>query len=550
MKSISVGIIGFLLILCLAPSLTRAGTFQVKNAAELQKALTTASANGEHDEIMVAAGILKIPQTLTYDSSENFSLTIRGAGPGRTTLDGGNTAKIGALNSTNAEGHLTIRGITFQNGNNRATDFGGGLSLEVDAAAITIEDSEFKNNFVNRHAPETGNGGGVFANSNGGAITIRNSTFTGNSATNDGGGISAWTDHGTILIAGNSFTDNTTAKTGGDDAGGASACSNNGKITIQENTFRNNSAGDDGGGAFVYFNAPGGQATIKDNTFVNNRAGLNGGGAYARSPAEATIIMANNTFIGNSAAVMGGGSFLYLQSGSAGINNNKYDQNKTPTRGGDSDGAGLWVWTGDGRITLTGNIIKKNQASRNGGGGDLSTDSGKITLENNAFAGNAAANVGGGLSLAVDQGQLALANNTFYDNSASDGGGINFYAERAGTVLQIYNTIIWKSTPQAISQAGAGPVAARYSNIQGGAGRSWFGKGSIAKDPLFADAKGHDFHIRPGSPCIDAGEGTKAPALDFEGQSRWDDPKVPNTGLGPPWADIGIDEYHPASIKK
>ncbi|UCE65357.1 MAG: T9SS type A sorting domain-containing protein [Candidatus Zixiibacteriota bacterium] len=41
-----------------------------------------------------------------------------------------------------------------------------------------------------------------------------------------------------------------------------------------------------------------------------------------------------------------------------------------------------------------------------------------------------------------------------------------------------------------------------YSDIQGG----WYGWGNIDTDPLFVDTANSDFHLMPGSPCIDAGD--------------------------------------------
>jgi hypothetical protein len=83
-----------------------------------------------------------------------------------------------------------------------------------------------------------------------------------------------------------------------------------------------------------------------------------------------------------------------------------------------------------------------------------------------------------------------------------------------------------------------------YSNIQGDTLMA--GEGNINVDPLFVDPDNGDFHLSAGSPCIDAGLSTNAPALDFEDDERIDDPWTPNTGGGTiDYVDIGFDEYQP-----
>jgi hypothetical protein len=44
---------------------------------------------------------------------------------------------------------------------------------------------------------------------------------------------------------------------------------------------------------------------------------------------------------------------------------------------------------------------------------------------------------------------------------------------------------------------------------------SWPGTGNITDDPLFVDEPGHDYHLRPGSPCVDSGDPDSA--LDPDG---------------------------------
>jgi hypothetical protein len=48
------------------------------------------------------------------------------------------------------------------------------------------------------------------------------------------------------------------------------------------------------------------------------------------------------------------------------------------------------------------------------------------------------------------------------------------------------------------------------------------------------------------NPCIDAGNGDVAPATDFDGNPRVDDPQTPNNGSGTPgYVDMGAFEYQP-----
>ena len=61
------------------------------------------------------------------------------------------------------------------------------------------------------------------------------------------------------------------------------------------------------------------------------------------------------------------------------------------------------------------------------------------------------------------------------------------------------------------------------------------GAHDISADPLLVDPAHGDFHLSPGSPCIDAGDPVHYPGTDFEGDPR---PQGPAP-------DIGADEYYP-----
>ena len=87
----------------------------------------------------------------------------------------------------------------------------------------------------------------------------------------------------------------------------------------------------------------------------------------------------------------------------------------------------------------------------------------------------------------------------------------------------------------------AGMMEVSYSNVEA----AWDGVGNITADPLLVDTDAGDFSLLADSPCIDAADGTVAPETDIDGNERVDHEDTPNTGVGPPWADIGAYEYQP-----
>ncbi|MBL7117565.1 MAG: right-handed parallel beta-helix repeat-containing protein [Candidatus Syntrophoarchaeum sp.] len=527
-------LIAALLVGLLAPlPVARAETFYVDSVLKFQNALNTAANNGEDDTINVAAGTYNVATTLTYDSAENHTLTIVGAGTGSTILDGGDSTQILNIRTSSPDANITVRNITFQKGN-ISFGFGGGLRVEVDGglADITIEECEFKDN----SAPdESGGGGGVSATVTSGTVTLRGNTFNGNSAAgNDAGGafIGAG-DTGTATVINNTFINGTTA----DDAGGVMLYSgfdaDNVHFRLSGNTFTNNSVGadpvgrgddPDGGGAFAYMLGNNGEMEITNNTFDDNQCYLGGAGLHVRYTQTATVTLRDNDFTNNSATTgSGGGANLDVYDGSVNVENNTFNNNTAP--GEFANGGGLWVsGAGSASLAFTGNTFSDNHAHVNGAGANLYSETGEIELVNNIFDSNTAVSVGGGLSIATGTVEkLTLRNDAFYGNSGSDGGGVYFYTEQDVT-LNICNEIIWNSTGQAISHDG-GSVMATYSDIQGGTGQAWFGTGCMDTDPLFVDPGNDDFHLQStagsyhdggwtadenDSPCIDAGDPTSS----------------------------------------
>lgn len=145
---------------------SRAATFDVSTKEEFQSALTTAQDNGEDDIINVAAGTiyLEFLQLLQYDSTEAFSLTIKGAGARSTILEGVGLASLLRIVTSH---DVTISDMTFRNGS-WVSSVG---ALYVEGLNVTIERCIFTENGLNRT---------IWVAINNGFGYIRNNIFSGN----------------------------------------------------------------------------------------------------------------------------------------------------------------------------------------------------------------------------------------------------------------------------------------------------------------------------------------------------------------------------------
>lgn len=158
-------------------------------------------------------------------------------------------------------------------------------------------------------------------------------------------------------------------------------------------------------------------------------------------------------------------------------------------------GGGIRV--GDGNPLIANNLIMGN-TGRYGAGVVLNFAEG--TLRNNVIVSNTGGEDYAGSGVwSYAAGNTILENNTIADNlSVLPGGGVYVWA----TTMTMRNNIIWNnqapSSPQ-IRLSSTASATVTYSDIQGG----YAGTGNIDANPLFI---GSEFHVHPGSPCIDAGD--------------------------------------------
>jgi len=448
-------------------------------------------------------------------------------------------------------------------------------------------------------------GGGIYCS--GTCVSVTNNTIVGNYARVFGGGV-AICDADQAVVAGNTITGNTAL-----DLGGGILLWDIDQARVEGNTITSNACRD-GAGIYGWANAQIIGNTICDNVGVDYGSTAFGAGIEGY---PLTGLIADNALLGNSAPVGGafGAHWAYdlaivnnvISETTAGdafhpciyINlaegvlfaGNQVIDNRTPgifiadadpavlvdnTVAG-NDGTGLSAGLYDiSAVTVIANVIACNR------GGGVKLNYGGLAA-NNLIVGNSTESDGGGVLL--DQGSPILLNNTISGNRAAGaGGGIRAYrcqALIASTVLQ-HNTA--PSGPE-LHVAGQEPVwyqaslTVKSSNVAGGeagamigdyATLTW-GSGNIDADPLFVDP-GHwddagtpsdfsddtfilgDYHLLPGSPCIDAGtndvdnpdtpEIETLPATDIAGLQRVIDGNLDGTAT----VDIGAYEYLPGDV--
>jgi hypothetical protein len=249
-------------------------------------------------------------------------------------------------------------------------------------------------------------------------------------------------------------------------------------------------------------------------------------------------------------AVFGGG--IYGNGTRATIENNYICENSTGGDLGCANGGGLHNCDG----MIKNNIISRNSAwgyhyeeewnsgwhflkeHYFGNGGGLYGCDG--TIQNNVIYKNSSGN-GGGLYWCNG----IIQNNIIYSNTAKEfiiettyspiftywnyiflgyGGGL---ASCSGIIR---NCIVWKNEAYG-GDAYGGCTTPSYSCVQG-----------ISSNPQFVDANNGNFHLLPGSPCIDAGCYIQGLTQDFEGDPRPINGSLEARGDGSDF-DIGADEY-------
>ena len=154
--------------------------------------------------------------------------------------------------------------------------------------------------------------------------------------------------------------------------------------------------------------------------------------------------------------------------------------------------------------------IADNETNIGGGGGAYCIDSGPV-FEFCIFSNNHS-DVEGGGGVHTLNGDCVFINCTITGNYADGSGGAVWCTGTA--VFHVTNCIFWDNELYEISLYDNNEVTVSYSNIEGGQqqvvaygeSNAIWGRGNIDTSPrLVAPGEG-DYHLRPDSPCIDAGD--------------------------------------------
>jgi len=257
---------------------------------------------------------------------------------------------------------------------------------------------------------------------------------------------------------------------------------------VEDCVIHSNSAAN---GAGIYFYESG---TVTHSTIDWNWATLDGGGVWFEKGGTVRDCLVNHNFAD---ATGGNGAGLLFFSGGEAEGCDIFS-NRCHRAGG--------AFLQRGGLLLR-SVLQENHAFSAGGGAFL-LEGGE--MRNCLLTGNRANEVGAGITTETGGDVIHC---TLSDNTASnEAGGIYFYNGGAcENTIAVSNHA--PTNGNVVFDGGGTMVYSCMDPLASGAG-------NLASDPQFADAGASDFHLLPGSPCIDTGTNQVAVTNDLDGVWR------------------------------
>jgi hypothetical protein len=441
-------------------------------------------------------------------------LTIAGPGAGVVTVSGNNNSRVFDVTATAT---AAISGLTIADG---SADFGGGIA---NAGTLTISDSVISGN--------TSVGGGGIGNVISSRLTIINSTISGNSAAGSGsvGGTGGGINNATfasLTVIDSFIVGNTATTLGAANTASGGGIYTNGPLTILRSSISNNLATGgffaQGGGIYDGFDV---LTMISSSTISGNTASGNvGGGGIYNEALGGTMIITDCAISGNVGANASG---IYNMAHTGGGRMSIVGS----TISGNS-GFSASAILNDGTLMMANSVIRNNFIGITNNA-FLTT----MSIANSAIIGNASTGI------EDDGGTSTVANSTISDNGAgithqaltgvTTIAGCTVTGNRVVGISSFQGSVVVTNTITAGNGSDVvGTINSQGHNLIGdGTGGSGFagtdlvGTADLPIDPMLRPLGDYGGPTQtmpplPGSPVINAGDNTDAPATDQRGFAR------------------------------